>query len=104
MTGNTDEELRRLCDKQIKLTARDEFIDMLKQKGEAASKMHGQKRLGAKGELINDLFLGGDAERLCQLLENSKWVVKGDPSQSKLLSEVITFHGPMYQVRCPLQL
>lgn len=60
--------------------------------------MHGARRVGPKQYLLNDLFAQGDAETMCDELENSEMIVKGFPGKSFLLNHAVSFNGPMYQV------
>jgi hypothetical protein len=60
--------------------------------------MHGSRRIGPNNNLLNQMFASGDAEKLCNELENSDMIVKGNPNKSKLLNHAVSFHGPMYQV------
>jgi len=97
-TGNTDAALKQLYEEQKELTPREEFIQLIKRKAPFAQKMHGSRRIGPHQNLMNEMFASGDAETLCDELENSDMIVKGDPGQSKLLNHAVLFHGPMYQV------
>ena len=97
-TGNFDDELRTLFDKQRELTPREEFIELIRKKAPLAQHMHGSRRICPQGNLLNDLFARGDAETLCNELENSEMIVKGEPGKSFLLNHAVSFHGPMYQV------
>ncbi len=97
-TGNTDAALKQLYEEQKELTPREEFIQLIKRKAPIAQKMHGSRRIGPHQNLMNEMFASGDAETLCDELENSDMIVKGDPGQSKLLNHAVLFHGPMYQV------
>jgi len=97
-TGNTDAALKQLYEEQKELTPREEFIQLIKRKAPFAQKMHGSRRIGPHQNLLNEMFASGDAETLCNELENSDMIVKGDPGQSKLLNHAVLFHGPMYQV------
>jgi hypothetical protein len=70
------------------------LIEMINHKRPYANRNHGQKKLGA--ERLNDLF-----EYPGELLESlaaSQWVVPGDPDQSRLLTYLTTYDGPMYKV------
>ncbi len=60
--------------------------------------MHGSRRIGPEQNLLNEMFASGDAEKLCNELENSDMIVKGEPAKSKLINHAISFQGPMYQV------
>ncbi|CAF1374982.1 unnamed protein product [Adineta ricciae] len=60
--------------------------------------MHNSIRVGPEGHLLNELFSSGNAEKLCEQLESSDLIVKGDPGASKFLNYSIGFHGPMYQI------
>ncbi|UJR19996.1 hypothetical protein I4U23_023130 [Adineta vaga] len=98
MAGNIDSTLRQFFDKQKVLTPRQEFIKLIKKKSAGAKGMHGSIRIGPEGHLLNDLFSSGDVEKICNQLENSEIIVKGDPGASKFLNYSIGFHGPMYQI------
>ncbi|CAF1046730.1 unnamed protein product, partial [Didymodactylos carnosus] len=95
MIGNIDDELRKLFDIQKRTTPRDEFINLIKKKAPMAQKMHGKRKID--GCYLNELFMG-DPKILCEKLENSNMIVKGDPKSSFLLNHAVSFHGPMYQV------
>lgn len=60
--------------------------------------MHGDRRIGPHQYLLNDLFAAGDAQTICDELENSQMIVKGNPGESFLLNHAVSFNGPMYQV------
>ncbi len=97
-TGNIDNALRELLEKQKKLTPRDEFIQLIKRKSPLAQKMHGSRRIGPNHKLLNEMFASGDAETLCDELANSDVIVKGEPGKSRILNHTVTFQGAMYQV------
>ena len=98
MTGNFDKQLKELYEKQKVQTPRDEFIELIKKKAPMAKLMHGERRVGPHKYLLNDLFASGDAQTICEELENSSMIVKGYPGKSFLLNHAISFGGPMYQV------
>ncbi|CAF3326590.1 unnamed protein product [Rotaria sp. Silwood2] len=98
MTGNIDNALRELYEKQKVLTPREEFIELIKKKAPTAQKMHGSRRVGPEGLFLNDMFASGDAEKLCDQLAQSELIVKGDPGASPLINHAVSFQGPMYQV------
>ena len=60
--------------------------------------MHGTRRIGPENNLLNEMFSSNNPQKLCEQLENSDMIVKGNPHQSKLLNHAVSFHGPMYQV------
>ena len=97
-TGNFDKELRQLFEAQCESTPREEFLGLIRKKAPLAQKMHGDRRIGPKGNLLNEMFASGDAETLCDELANSDLIVKGDPGKSKLLNHAVSFEGPMYQI------
>jgi hypothetical protein len=97
-TGDIDDALKQLFQEQKQKTPRDEFIQLIKRKAPLAQKMHGSRRIGPHQNLLNEMFASGDAEKLCDELQNSDMIVKGDPGKSKLLNHAVSFHGPMYQV------
>lgn len=102
MTGNIDEELRKLFERQRRMTVREEFLQLIRKKADQGRIMHGARRVGPKRILLNDLFLADQHETLIDELANSDMIVKGDPMKSKFLKSVVSFHGPMYQVRIEL--
>ncbi len=97
-TGNIDKDLKQLYEEQKVKTPRDEFIQLIKQKAPLAQKMHGSRRIGSEKYFLNDLFSSGDAQTICNELENSDMIVKGYPEKSKFINHAIQFNGPMYQV------
>lgn len=98
MTGCIDEELRKLYEKQRKLTVREEFIELIKRKAPEARTIHGARRIGPQRKLLNELFEDDQIETLVDELANSDMIVKGQPAKSKFLTSVVSFHGPMYQI------
>lgn len=97
-TGNIDKDLKELFEKQKIQTPEDEFCDLIRRKAPMGKKMHGQRRIGPHQMLLTDLFEKNDPIEFCHELANSKWIVKGHPEQSLLLTHAISFHGPMYQI------
>jgi hypothetical protein len=69
---------------------------LIRHKAPIASTVHGAKMLG--GRLLNELF--ADPADLMRRLENSAYVDKRRPSQSRLL-RLMDFDGPMYKVFSP---
>ena len=105
-TGNkeSDEALKQLFEEQKVKTPKDDFIQLIKRKSPLAQKMHGSRRIGPSKCLLNDMFSADNPEKLIYELENSKWIVKGDPGKSPLLNHAVSFQGPMYQVRLTFSL
>ena len=97
-TGDIDQDLKQLFEKEKVQTPRDEFIQLIENKAPMAKIMHGDRRIGPHQYLLNDLFAAGDAQTICDELENSHMIVKGNPGESFLLNHAVSFNGPMYQV------
>jgi len=70
------------------------LTDLIARKRPYASRNHSEKRLGT--DRINDLF-EYPGELLAELAA-SQWVVPGEPQNSKLLTYLTTYDGPMYKV------
>lgn len=90
--------MKILFEKQKVQTARDEFLELIKRKAPMGKLMHGDRRIGPHQYLLNDLFAKGDAQTICDELENSSMIVKGKPGESFLLNHAVSMNGPMYQV------
>jgi len=98
ITGDNEKEMKQLFEEQRIKTPREEFIQLIKKKSSAAKVMHGSRRVGPNQYLLNQLFAQGDAETICDELQNSDMIVMGNPGKSKLLNHAISFNGPMYQI------
>lgn len=75
-------------------TPEDRIKSIVGKKAHYGSLNHLAKRLG--NHRMNDLF--GDPDVFVDELVHSPWVVPGNPDESKLLSYLTTFRGPMYKV------
>ncbi|UJR29720.1 hypothetical protein I4U23_017269 [Adineta vaga] len=94
-TGDISKDLRKLFDQSKILSPRDEFIELIEKKSSFAKQMHGNRRMGSNNCLLNDLFANNQPEKLCFELENSPFIVKGNPRESKFLNHVVSFNGPI---------
>ncbi|CAF1621829.1 unnamed protein product, partial [Adineta ricciae] len=97
-TGEIWNDLRNLFHQSEVLSPREEFIKLIEKKSFFAKTIHGNRRISPGDPLLNELFRTNQAEQICSQLENSKWIVKGNPRQSRFLNHVVSFNGPMYQV------
>lgn len=93
-TGDFLPDLRSKLRAEKATTARDKFTELIGKKARVAMAQHGQTVL--QGKLLNDWF--SDPKGFVTALENSHWVVAGDPKNSLLLKHICSFQGPMYQV------
>ena len=78
----------------------DRLADIVARKAHYARLQHGRRRLGP--DRLNDLF--DEPTRLLAALESSQWIKAGDPAESKFLTLLTTFDGPMYKVFEPQEL
>jgi Iron-containing redox enzyme len=72
----------------------DKMLDLVSRKQPYGSLNHHNRKLGVNR--INDWF--DDADGFLDELAHAAWVVPGIPAQSRLLSYLTTFEGPMYEV------
>ena len=70
------------------------IAEIMRRKRSYGNLNHANKKLG--GCRINDLF--DDPEKFLEELEHSPWIEPGNPEQSKLLSYLTSFDGPMYKI------
>jgi hypothetical protein len=70
------------------------LADLITRKAKYGSLNHLENRLGA--HRLNDLFDRPDV--FIQELASSPWVVPGNPDDSRLLTYLTTFEGPMFKV------
>jgi hypothetical protein len=78
----------------------DRMADVVGLKSHYARLQHGRRRLGP--DRLNDLF--DEPDKLLNALQSSQWIKAGDPTESKLLTYLTTFEGPMYKVFNPIEL
>jgi len=78
----------------------DRIVRIIEGKKYFGNRNHLRSQLGV--HRINDLF--DQPGLFLEELANSAWVVPGDPDNSRLLSHLTTFEGPMYKVFSPSDL
>ncbi len=89
--GSLEEKWKALND----LTAREKFIRIAGSKASISTFAHGNVSL--RGRQLNDWFK--EPEKLVQELEKcSHLVVPGLPEQSRFLTNLVGFQGPMFQI------
>lgn len=70
------------------------LMEVISRKAHYARLQHAQRRLGQ--DRLNDLF--DEPDKLLDALQSSQWIVPGEAAQSRFLSYLTTFQGPMYKV------
>lgn len=76
---------------------RERMIKLVRQKAPYAQTAHGTAVLG--GVALGSLF--AEPERLLDALVAEKWVNPAAPRESKFVTKLLGFHGPMYKVFTP---
>lgn len=75
-------------------TTQDRILALMGRKKPYGNRNHGGKKIGP--HRINDLF--DDPGLFVSQLAHSPWVVPGAPEQSRLITYLTTFDGPMYKI------
>jgi hypothetical protein len=75
-------------------TPEEAVLALMARKKPYGNRNHGSKKIGP--HRINDLF--DEPETFLKQLAHSAWVVPANPEQSRLLTYLTTFDGPMYKI------
>tara|TARA_A100000171_G_C2135245_1_gene149690 strand:+ start:1582 stop:3765 length:2184 start_codon:yes stop_codon:yes gene_type:complete len=77
------------------LSAKEKFIEIIKEKAYLSSFAHGD--LSLRGRTLNDWFM--DPEEFVDTLEKcSHLVIPGSPEESRFLTDLVSFEGPMFKI------
>lgn len=80
--------------RQVAATPEERLLEVIRRKRPYGNRNHGAKQIGP--HRINQLF--DDPALFLTELANSPWIVAGSPEQSRLLTYLTTYDGPMYKI------